>query len=638
MKKLTEFHVTIFVLVLLSFLSLKVSANVCDDDKKSKGCSDYQLLMSIADVDSMVMMPMRDGIRLATDIYTPKNTSGKIPAIFVKSPYNENTLKRSSLRMAKLAIENGYAFIVQNERGRYYSEGDWEILGNPRTDGYDALTWLAEQKWSSGKIGTFGCSSTAEWQLALAAQNHPAHSAMVPAAAGAGIGRVGRYFEQGNWYKGGVHQTLFSIWLYSVQQQQYPRFPAGMSQEDLQRLRQSYDLVAKMPKVDWKKQTKILPMSDWFDDINGNKGPFKDLVSRTPNDPNWYKGGLYHDNEDFGVPALWFNSWYDVSQGPNLDLYNHVRKNASDKKVRDGQYMVIAPNKHCAFWRIPKYDDLIVGERNMGRVELDPDSMIIDWFDYWMKDKKNDFKKKYSRVKYFTMGANKWQTSNQWPPKNVKPVEMYLGGNGQANSLYGDGTLSFEKPKNDATDHYRYDPMNPVPALGGSVCCNSGASLGGSFDQRGIEARHDVLVYTSSPLDKDTEVTGHVDITLYVSSDVKDTDFSVKLVDVSEDGTAYNIDDTIQRARYREGYDKLVMMNKGEVYKISFSPLSTSNVFKKGHRIRLEVSSSKFPQYMRNLNTGGDNYNETKAIIATNSVHHSAKYQSKIILPIVSDE
>ncbi|WP_026843605.1 CocE/NonD family hydrolase [Brumicola pallidula] len=181
---------------------------------------------------------------------------------------------------------------------------------------------------------------------------------------------------------------------------------------------------------------------------------------------------------------------------------------------------------------------------------------------------------------------------------------------------------------------YHNDPMNPVQAIGGSVCCNSGASPGGSYDQRAIEARQDVLVYTSEPLDKDMEVTGHIDITLYVSSDAKDTDFTVKLVDVDPDGVAYNVDDTIQRARYREGYETPLFMKKGEVYELNFSPLSTSNLFKAGHRIRLEVSSSKFPQYTRNLNTGGNNYDEIKAVVANNSIHHANRYQSRIVLPV----
>jgi putative CocE/NonD family hydrolase len=185
------------------------------------------------------------------------------------------------------------------------------------------------------------------------------------------------------------------------------------------------------------------------------------------------------------------------------------------------------------------------------------------------------------------------------------------------------------------SDTFTYDPMNPVPSLGGGVCCNNGASLGGSFDQRNIEARADVLVYTSAVLDEDTEVTGFVRAQLFVSSDVRDTDFTVKLVDVYPDGTAYNIDDTILRARYRDGYDKEVFMQEGEVYELNPTAMSTSYLFREGHRIRVEVASSKFPQYMRNLNTGGNNVDETEGVVARNTVWHTREYPSKVSLPIV---
>jgi len=205
-------------LSLLAFVALPSSALAQDDDP------DIARFKAISEANTMVMVPMSDGVRLATDVYLPKG-DGPFPVVFVKTPYNFNKLQGTGLDWAIEAVERGYAYVVQNERGRYYSEGEWEILGRPRTDGYDSLTWLAEQEWSTGKVSTMGCSSTAEWQLALAAQNHPAHAAMVPMASGAGIGRVGEYYEQGNWYKGGVHQTLFSIWLYGVQQDIRPRAP-----------------------------------------------------------------------------------------------------------------------------------------------------------------------------------------------------------------------------------------------------------------------------------------------------------------------------------------------------------------------------------------------------------------------------
>lgn len=590
---------------------------------------------AIAEAKTMLMVPMRDGVKLATDVYLPKQGKGPYPTIFIRTPYNFNKLAGSQLELAIKFIEHGYAIVIQNERGRFYSQGDWEILGRPQTDGYDALSWIADQDWSNGSVGTLGCSSSAEWQLALAAQNHPAHKAMIPMSSGAGIGRVGEFHEQGNFYKGGVHQTLFTVWMYWVQQNIRPQFPAGLSHEQLVNLRKMYDLAADMPEVDWKKQLRTLPAIDWLSSVHANAGPWKEMMARTPEDPAWYKGGLYHDDQDFGVPAFWFNSWFDVSQGPNLALFNHVRNHASDPKVRDGQYVLIAPTMHCGFSRIPKYSDLVVGELNVGKAWFDVDEKIFGFFDYYLKGEKNNFVKQTPRVQYYTMGKNAWETADSWPPADVKMIPYYITSDGQANSVFGDGRLSTTPPADAGADTFTYDPMNPVPALGGGVCCNADAALGGSYDQRAIEARADVLVYTTAPLKEALEITGSVRPILYVASDAKDTDFTVKLVDVYPDSRAYNIDDTILRARYRAGYDKKVLMQPGEVYELKPTPMSTSYLFKPGHRIRVEISSSKFPQYMRNLNTGKNNYDETQGVIAHNTVQHSARYPTRILLPVV---
>ncbi|HLU06223.1 MAG TPA: CocE/NonD family hydrolase, partial [Woeseiaceae bacterium] len=341
-----------------------------------------------------------------------------------------------------------------------------------------------------------------------------------------------------------------------------------------------------------------------------------------------------HDDEDFGVPAYWFNSWFDVSQGPNLAMFNHVRNNASDRQVREGQYVLVAPTLHCGFYRIPEHKDLVAGELNVGNATFPLYEQMFAFFDHHLKEESRG-NLDLPRVQYYTMGRNEWQTAAEWPPRHATPTTFYLTSDGQANSVFGNGRLERQPPGQATSDTFTYDPMNPVPALGGGVCCNQGAALGGSYDQREIEARADVLVYSSGPLEQDTEVTGHIRATLYVSSDVKDTDFTVKLVDVYPDGTAYNVDDTIFRARYREGYDREVFMAPDEVYELNPSAMSTSYEFKKGHRIRVEIASSKFPQYMRNLNTGGNNFDETESVTARNTIHHSAEYPSRVVLPVV---
>ena len=599
----------------------------------------YSKLNEIAFIDQKVMMPMRDGVRLATDIYRPR-TNNKVPIIFSRTPYNFNSWgdgeeKTRAYYAAYEAVKRGYAYVIQNERGRYFSEGEWDILGVPLTDGFDAFSWMSNQQWSNGKIGTIGCSSTAEWQMAVAALDHPSHAAMVPQGFGAGVGRVGEYYEQGNWYKGGVEQLLFPSWLYGVEHDKFkPRIPSGATQEDLIRISRFYDLAPENPNVDWSEAFKHLPIQDLLKNVNGKKEIYDKMIRRKPNDPDWYTGGLYHDDMEFGVPSFWFVSWYDIATSPNIALFNHVRNNAKDLKTRDDQYLIIAPTLHCGFKRAT--ENTIVGELSVGDARLNYDDQIYSFFDLMLKNVDNDFKEETPRVQYYTMGSNKWQNSEQWPPENIEMTNFYLTSSGNANTLNGDGKLTTlkRKVKND-TDSFIYDPMNPVQSVGGGVCCMGNALKGGSFDQQEVELRDDVLVYSTDKLKNGFEVTGFINSTIYLSSDVKDTDITLKFIDVYPDGRAFNIDETIQRVRYREGYDKEVMMEKNSVYKVDLTPMSTSYYFKKGHQIRIEVSSSNFPRFARNLNTGGNNYDESVSLIANNKIHHSKKYPSLITLPIV---
>jgi putative CocE/NonD family hydrolase len=233
------------------------------------------------------------------------------------------------------------------------------------------------------------------------------------------------------------------------------------------------------------------------------------------------------------------------------------------------------------------------------------------------------------------MGSNEWQSSDVWPPKEAVMTNFYLDSEGNANTRNGDGKLVAKMPKKENQDTFTYDPMDPVPSYGGNVCCTGNAVQGGAFDQSEMELRDDILVYTSEPLEEGVEVSGFIESYLYLSSDAKDTDVTIKVIDVHPDGKAYNLDETIQRVRYREGYDKEVWMEDGKVYEIKMTPMSTSNYFDKGHRIRIEVTSSNFPRFDRNMNTGGNNYDETEGVVATNSIHHGGKFQSRIVLPMI---
>ena len=598
----------------------------------------YRKLDSIAVIDQKVMMPMRDGIRLATDIYRPKG-EGKYPIVFSRTPYNFNTwvdgkMTTRTLEEAYQAVSRGYAYVVQNERGRFFSEGEWDILGTPITDGYDALDWMSKQSWSNGKVGLIGCSSTAEWQMAVASQNHPALAGMVAQGFGAGVGRVGKFMEQGNWYRGGAQQMLFTSWLYGTQHDKLaPRLPLGIEQKDLQRIQKFYDMGPEMPRVDWAKGLSHLPVQDIIKNAQGADGIYEKMAVRKPNDPAWFKGGLYHDNMPMEVPAYWFVSWYDVSSAPNIALFNHVRNAARSKEIADNQYLVIAPVLHCSYKRA--VENTIVGERSVGDARLNYDDLTWGWFDMLLKGEQNDFKSTQPRVRYYTMGANKWQQATSFPLPNTEIKNFFLASAGKANTRNGDGALSLTVPSKDVPDTFTYDPMNPVNSYGGNVCCIGNAVQGGSFDQSQMELRNDILVYTSEQLKEGVEITGFIESTLFVSSTGLDTDVTIKLIDVYPDGKAYNLDETIQRLRYREGYDKEVFMEKNKVYKVDLTPMVTSNYFAAGHKIRIEVSSSNFPRFDRNLNTGGNNYDEPKGIVVENKIHHSKLYPSVIKLPFI---
>ena len=606
-----------------------------------------QELESVAITDRKVMVTMRDGTRMAADIYRPKDTSKKYPIIFSRTPYNFNywdvRLGAPRDMATELdAVKRGYVLVEMNERGHFFSEGNYDILGPPLTDSDDELNWMSAQPWSNGKVGLIGCSSTAEWQLAVAARGNKALAAFIPESFGAGVGRVGKWYEQGNWFRGGAFQMLFAAWIYGEQNQVRPMFAKDATQQQLIDASKMFDLAPQMPPVDWAKALAHLPEEDIIKAVGGPKGIYADampvptggrMIQRTPNDPAWLKGGLWNDSEKINVPGLWFMTWYDVSTGPNLAAYNFVRSTARGD-VANEQYAVIAPTLHCQYKRATEHT--VVGERDMGDARLDYDALTYGWFDHFLKGEDNHVLEKMPKVRYYTMGMNKWQTSDTWPPKGAEPLTLFLSSGGKANSLYGDGGLMAAAPAGDNPDGFVYDPMNPVPSYGGNVCCTGNAVTGGAFDQRQMEARADILVYSSEPLKEGLEVSGPIDVTLFVSSDAKDTDFTVKVLDVYPDGTAYNLDENIQRLRYRDGYEKPpVWMEPGKVYKVALQPMTTSNYFEAGHRIRIEVAGSNFPRFDRNLNTGGNNYDETTGIVAHTAIHHSAQYPSTLTISVV---
>jgi putative CocE/NonD family hydrolase len=364
---------------------------------------------------------------------------------------------------------------------------------------------------------------------------------------------------------------------------------------------------------------------------------FADTISKAPADPYWSKLPYMTDSYTSDVPALFVNSWYDFGADVTLFQYNWFRERSVSAQARNNQYVIMSPGVHCGdVMGKTSGVKTVVGTRDMGDTRFDYWGTYLTWFDYWLRQNPASRKTidQWPKVRYFLMGENKWQTAESWPPRGTRSVNYYLGSGKGANTLNGDGTLTLKSVTSGALDSFTYDPDNPVPSLGGAMCCTgTNDALPGSQDQRSIEARNDVLVYTSEPLTTPVEVSGEPEIRLFVSSTAVDTDFTAKLVDVYPDGRAFNVLENILRARYRDGYEREVWMKHDEVYEIRIPLGATSNLFGKGHRIRVEVSSSNFPRFDRNLNVGGNNYEAVRWVTATNQVHHSTKYPSVLILP-----
>jgi uncharacterized protein len=348
---------------------------------------------------------------------------------------------------------------------------------------------------------------------------------------------------------------------------------------------------------------------------------FEDFVSHEPLDPWWDQFGYVNAKQRFNTPGLQVCSWYDSVVNETFELFNLMRRNGESEIARENQFVVIAPSTHCGWESASEHTN--VGKRDIGDARFPYDDLYLRWFDHWLKGVDNGVTRE-PKVRIYVMGANRWREENEWPLKRTLFTKYFLRSDGHANTREGTGVLSVQAPRSDASDHFRYDPEKPVPS-----------NSEGAQDQSAIEQRPDVLVYSTPALEKGIELTGPIQAVLYVSSTAKDTDFTAKLVDVYPDGRAFNLQDGILRARYRDGFDHSVWMKPGEFYRLQIDLHSTSNYFPAGHRIRLEISSSNFPRLDRNLNTGGRNYDEPRGVAAENQVHHAAGRESYILLPVI---
>lgn len=599
-----------------------------------------------------VMVKMRDGVQLSTDLYFPRGYDGTKPVILLRTPYNKNLYRvdqateqqpyRDWHGYAYFFASRGYVVAVQDHRGRYESEG--EFFPYPETDGrdgYDTIDWLVKQPWASGRVGTIGCSYDGETQHMLAARKHPNHTTAI-AQAGSSTAGAGGVFNFGFARYGATELAAALNWSWTFGAGSFaPGPPAWVDRSRWFASEEAahyatYPVIEEPPVSKQLAALRTLPVVDAMKTLFPLDTQFENWLryAGEPRAPYWKRQGLIKDSDTFNVPTLHLSSWNDPTPNSTLKLFRQFGATARSEAARNNQFLIMAPATHCQFDFVES--TRTIGDRVIENGALNYPAVYLAWFDYWLKGAPNDVVGRMPKVTSFVLGRDAWRTADSWPLPGQRTVNMYLRSGGRANSRHGDGMLSLAAPSDsEPADSFVYDPVFPVPTQGGPVCCAGDSVREGAVDQRDVEIRNDVLVYTSEPLTEPLEIAGSMLLHLQVSSSAKDTDFVAKISDVHPDGAAYLLQEGILRARWREGFEKPVWMQPGAVYPLTIDLEATHNYFAPGHRIRIDVTSSSFPRWDRNLNTGGANFDEATGVAATNSVHHTRVHPSYIALPVV---
>jgi uncharacterized protein len=529
-------------------------------------------------IEHNVAMKTRDGVTLKADDYRPAS-EGSFPVLLQRTPYN----KDSSVVFAEKAVARGFMVVIQDVRGRYTSDGEWYTFKHEIDDGYDTVEWAAALPHSNGKVGLFGGSYVGATVM-LAAISHPPHLAGI-----CPVVTASNYHE--NWtYQGGAFEQWFD-----------ESWTAALAQDTANRA--------------IKKQTNAL--------IGDQQLPLNEfpVFNIQP-----VSSGAELTQE---LAPYFLAAWYDLFQGGSLRNYLGLKAHAGNQAARDGQHLIIPIGGHSGWGQ--KVGDVDFGPA----APFDEVGTTLDWFEYLFMGRQNHFASG-NPVRIFVMGKNEWRDEPAWPLARATETHYYLDSGGKANSASGDGSLSTSMPGKEGADTFVYDPAHPVPTVGGPLCCDTEHLAPGPRDQKDVEARSDVLVFTTPPLDHDVEVTGPVTLDLFAKSSAVDTDFTGKLVDVWPNGFAQNLTEGILRASFRASTSgEPSPINPGKVYEYKIDLWSTSNVFLKGHRIRLEVSSSNFPRFDRNLNTGKSGAQNSNFITATNTILHGGAQSSALLLPVV---
>ncbi len=554
-------------------------------------------------VERYVPARMRDGVTLSTDICRPK-ADGKFPVLLIRTPYN----KDGELNFCLKAAARGYVVVDQDVRGRFASEGDWYPFKYESQDGYDTVEWAAALPYSNGKVGMFGGSYVGATQY-LAAIAKPPH------LAGICPNVTASNYHDGWTYQGGAFEQWFD-----------ESWTTGLAENTLaRRVESGGDAIGWTQKLPlWSYPVREIPSAA------GLAPYFTDWLAHPDFDDYWKRWSIEDNYAQIQVPVFSLGAWYDIFLGGTLKNYVRLKKEAGTEVARHGQRLKIYVGGHAGGSGDRKVGDVDFGDK----LPFDVDEMMLRWYDNLLKGIANGSDQD-KPVSIFVMGKNAWREEDDWPLERAKATRYYLHSTKPANGLEGGGTLSTAVPVEEKPDHYVYDPADAVPTIGGPLCCVQLPTGIGPEDQRPAEARDDVLIFSSPAFTQNTEVTGPISLDLYASSSAVDTDFTGKLVDVWPNGFAQNLTEGILRLRYRSSQEKPELGNPGEIYHISVDLWATSNVFLPGHRLRLEVSSSNFPRFDRNLNTGGDQARGTHMVKATNVIYHDKSRPSALVLPIV---
>ena len=572
-------------------------------------------------IDKDVMVPMRDGQTLATDVWVPDG--GPVPTLLVRTPYGKDVpnLLANALNTQAL-LEAGYAVVFQDCRGTYRSGGAFLPMVHEPSDGADTVAWLCQQAWSDGNVGTIGASYLGFTQWATATQAPVGLRAIAPAV-------TTTDYYSAPWYSDGgalsLHMALWWSTLMAFLDAQ--RSLAGGTGEvntwtELAgMLAELETYLAAMPVSD---QPAVIQSAPWW----------SEWLRHPDRDHFWQDLAVVDQLDRVTVPAFHVGGWFDIFANSTARAFTRMRSEAGSADAWNSQRLIIGPWDHLTY--TGTYHDRQFG---MGAdvAAVDLAGAHIAFFDRWLRGR-GDALDGASPVRLFVMGIDQWRDEQDWPLPDTQYIDYFLGSSGRANSGDGDGVLALGMPGAEASGTFTYDPMNPVPSVGGRLLMSSSLNAVGPVDQRPVENRDDVLCFTTPVLEEPVEVTGPISLNLYVSSSAIDTDFTGKLVDVFPDGRAIYLTDGILRTRYRNSLDQPEMLKPGQVYQLTLDLSVTSNVFLPGHRIRLEVSSSNFPRYDRNTNTGGVIADDTsnQAIVATNRVLHGREHPSRLVLPVIA--